>query len=70
MKLNGVDVFDPNSGEVRSDNADGIACWFIDTDYSEFSVKLHKREMGPIWLVAQVTSILQECPFRLLGTSK
>jgi len=26
VKLNGVDVFDPNSGEVRSDNADGIAC--------------------------------------------
>ncbi len=37
VKLNGVDVFDPNSGEVRSDNADGIACWFIDTDYNEES---------------------------------
>jgi len=23
--------------EVRSDNADGIACWFIDTDYNEES---------------------------------
>ena len=31
----GVDVFDPRKGEVRSDNADGIACWLIDTDYSE-----------------------------------
>ena len=28
-------VFHPNSGEVRSDNADGIACWFIDTDYND-----------------------------------
>lgn len=28
VKVNGVDVFDPNSGEVRSDGADGIACWF------------------------------------------
>ena len=37
VKVNGVDVFDPSSGEVRSDNADGIACWFIDTDYSEES---------------------------------
>jgi len=37
VKLNGVDVFDPNSGEVRSDNADGIACWFVDTDYNEES---------------------------------
>jgi adenine-specific DNA-methyltransferase len=35
--INGVDVFHPNSGEVRSDNADGIACWFIDTDYNEES---------------------------------
>lgn len=35
LKVNGVDVFHPNTGEVRSDNADGIACWFIDTDYNE-----------------------------------
>jgi adenine-specific DNA-methyltransferase len=34
VKINGVDVFDPTTGEVRSDNADGIACWFIDTDYN------------------------------------
>lgn len=34
VKINGVDVFHPSTGEVRSDNADGIACWFIDTDYS------------------------------------
>jgi adenine-specific DNA-methyltransferase len=37
IKVNGVDVFDPSSGEVRSDGADGIACWFIDTDYNEES---------------------------------
>ena len=35
VKINGVDVFDPSSGEVRSDNTDGMACWFIDTDYNE-----------------------------------
>jgi adenine-specific DNA-methyltransferase len=34
VKINGIDVFHPNSGEVRSDGADGIACWFIDTDYN------------------------------------
>jgi hypothetical protein len=34
VKVNGVDVFDPSTGEVRSDGADGIACWFIDTDYN------------------------------------
>jgi len=33
----GVDVFDPTTGEVRSDTAEGIACWFIDTDYNEES---------------------------------
>jgi adenine-specific DNA-methyltransferase len=34
VTLHGIDVFHPNTGEVRSDNADGIACWFIDTDYN------------------------------------
>jgi adenine-specific DNA-methyltransferase len=37
VKVNGVDVFHPNTGEVRSDGADGIACWFVDTDYNEES---------------------------------
>ena len=37
VKINGVDVFHPNTGEIRSDGADGIACWFIDTDYNEES---------------------------------
>jgi adenine-specific DNA-methyltransferase len=36
VKVSGVDVFDPSTGEVRSDDADGIACWFIDT-YNEES---------------------------------
>ena len=37
VKVNGVDVFHPNSGEVRSDGPEGIACWFIDTDYNQES---------------------------------
>jgi adenine-specific DNA-methyltransferase len=37
VKVKGVDVFDPSTGEIRSDTADGIACWFIDTDYNEES---------------------------------
>ncbi len=37
VKVKGVDVFHPQTGEVRSDGADGIACWFIDTDYNEES---------------------------------
>ena len=37
VKINGVDVFHPNTGEVRSHGPEGIACWFIDTDYNEES---------------------------------
>jgi adenine-specific DNA-methyltransferase len=37
VKINGVDVFHPNTGEIRSDGAEGIACWFIDSDYNEES---------------------------------
>ena len=37
VKVLGVDVFHPQSGEVRSDGPDGIACWMIDTDYNEES---------------------------------
>jgi adenine-specific DNA-methyltransferase len=37
IKVNGVDVFHPSTGEVRSNGPDEIACWFIDTDYNEES---------------------------------
>ena len=37
VKINGVDVFHPQTGEVISDGADGIACWMVDTDYNEES---------------------------------
>ncbi len=37
VRINGVDVFDPSAGEVRSDGPEGIACWFVDTDYNEES---------------------------------
>jgi adenine-specific DNA-methyltransferase len=37
VKVNGVDVFKPQTGEVVSDSVDGIACWFVDTDYNEES---------------------------------
>jgi adenine-specific DNA-methyltransferase len=37
VKVNGVDVFDPNTGEIRSDGTSGVAAWFIDTDYNEES---------------------------------
>jgi adenine-specific DNA-methyltransferase len=37
VEVKGVDVFHPSTGEVRSDGPDGIACWFLDTDYNEES---------------------------------
>jgi adenine-specific DNA-methyltransferase len=37
VKIHGIDVFHPQSGEVRSSSPDEIACWFIDTDYNEES---------------------------------
>jgi adenine-specific DNA-methyltransferase len=37
VTLRGVDVFHPSTGEVRSDGPEGIACWFIDTDYNQES---------------------------------
>jgi adenine-specific DNA-methyltransferase len=34
VKVNGVDVFKPQTGEVVSGGPEDIACWFIDTDYN------------------------------------
>jgi adenine-specific DNA-methyltransferase len=34
VRVNGVDVFKPQTGEVVSNGPDDIACWFIDTDYN------------------------------------
>lgn len=35
VRIKGVDIFDPTTGEVRSsaDPAEDIACWFLDSDY-------------------------------------
>jgi adenine-specific DNA-methyltransferase len=33
-KLRGVDVYDPNTGEMRSNETDQIALWMIDTAYN------------------------------------
>jgi len=34
VEIKGVDVYDPTTGQIRSDSTDDIACWFIDTDYN------------------------------------
>ena len=35
VQVKGVDVFDPNTGDIRSNDTGAIAAWFIDTDYDE-----------------------------------
>jgi adenine-specific DNA-methyltransferase len=35
--LHGVDVYDPNTGEIRSNDIDQIALWMIDTAYNDES---------------------------------
>lgn len=35
--LHGVDVYDPNTGAVRSNDTDQVALWMIDTEYNEES---------------------------------
>lgn len=37
VKVKGVDVFHPTTGKVESSGPEGIACWFVDTDYDEES---------------------------------
>jgi adenine-specific DNA-methyltransferase len=58
VKVNGVDVFDPSTGEVRSDGADGIACWFIDTDYN-----------GESFFVRHAYFLGQNDPYKALKTT-
>ena len=58
VKVNGVDVFHPNTGEVRSDGPEGIACWFIDTDYNQES-----------FFVRHAYFLGQNDPYRALKTT-
>lgn len=58
VKVKGVDVFKPQTGEVISDGADGIACWFIDTDYNEES-----------FFVRHAYFLGQNDPYKALKTS-
>lgn len=37
IRIIGVDVFDPQIGEIRSGDTKSIAAWFIDTEYNEES---------------------------------
>ncbi len=34
VKIKGLDIYDPTTGQIRSHSTDDIACWFIDTNYN------------------------------------
>jgi adenine-specific DNA-methyltransferase len=34
VTLNGLDIYDPTTGSIRSSSTDDIACWFLDTNYN------------------------------------
>ncbi len=58
VEVKGVDVFDPSTGDIRSDDADGIACWFIDTDYN-----------GESFFVRHAYFLGQNDPYKALKTT-
>ncbi|GAK60600.1 DNA methylase [Candidatus Vecturithrix granuli] len=37
VELLGLDIYDPTTGQIRSNSTREIACWFIDTNYNEES---------------------------------
>lgn len=34
VEIRGLDVYDPTTGQIRSNTTDDIACWFVDTAYN------------------------------------
>ncbi len=58
VQVLGVDVFRPSTGEVDSSGTDGIACWFIDSDYN-----------GESFFVRQAYFLGQSDPYKALKTT-
>lgn len=58
VKVKGVDVFNPNTGKIQSDNAADIACWFLDSDYN-----------GESFFVRHAYFLGQNDPYKSLKTT-
>lgn len=58
IRIRGIDIFDPSTGKVRQDDTDGIACWFVDTDYN-----------GKSFFVRQAYFLGAKDPYKSLRTS-
>ncbi len=50
VELLGTDVYDPTSGEVSSAGTDGVAAWFLNTDYDRRSfLSARPSSLAPRW---------------------
>jgi hypothetical protein len=71
--LKGVDIYDPLTGEVYSDNGSKIAAWFIDTDYDKrtFCVSQAFFPDSTAWdkLKRALKTSIDEEKFKLLTSS-
>jgi adenine-specific DNA-methyltransferase len=48
VEIRGLDIYDPTTGQIRSNTTDDIACWFIDSNYSGNSfIVCHAYFTGP-----------------------
>jgi adenine-specific DNA-methyltransferase len=72
--LKGVDIYDPLTGEVYSDNGDRIAAWFIDTDYDKraFCISQAFFPDSSAWdkLKRALKTSIDEDKFELLTTTR
>ncbi|MFZ6007096.1 MAG: DNA methyltransferase, partial [Nitrospirota bacterium] len=72
--LRGVDIYDPLTGEVYSDNGSKIAAWFIDTDYDKrtFCVSQAFFPDSTAWdkLKRALKASIDEEKFELLTSSR
>jgi adenine-specific DNA-methyltransferase len=42
VRLHGVDLYDPTTGEVHSSNANEIPAWFLDEDYDGYTFRIRQ----------------------------
>lgn len=72
--LRGVDIYDPLTGEVYSDNGSRIAAWFIDTDYDKrtFCISQAFFPDSSAWdkLKRALKASIDEDKFELLTSTK
>ena len=72
--LRGVDIYDPLTGEIYSDNGDKIAAWFVDTDYDKrtFCVSQAFFPDSTAWdkLKRDLKATIDEDEFELLTSTR